>query len=60
MDYIFYPFADFCQWLFENLIEPSENLPNKLFIAGGFLGLFYWIRLQGKFNKEAEKNGTLK
>jgi hypothetical protein len=34
--------------------------PNKIFIFILFCGVGAWIYVQGKYNKEAEKNGTYK
>lgn len=36
------------------------NSYNYFMIAGGFVGLFIWLRMQVKYNAEAKKNGTLK
>jgi hypothetical protein len=42
------------------VLEMLENLPNMLFIALGFVGLFYWLRLQKKYNEQADADGTLR
>ena len=55
-----YALGDFFYWLFENTLEPLGNLPNNAFILLGFVGLFIWLKMQGKFNAEAKANGTLK
>jgi hypothetical protein len=55
MDYFFIPLAKFFQWSF-GILESLGNTPNKIFIVGGFVGLAYWLWLQGKYNKEAENN----
>jgi hypothetical protein len=34
--------------------------PNKVFIFILFVGVAVWIYVQGQYNKQAEKNGTLK
>lgn len=59
MDYIIIPTVKFFQWTF-GILESLGNLPNWTFITIGMVGMFYWLRLQGKFNKEAAANGTLK
>jgi hypothetical protein len=50
--------------LFTNyLFIPFEVIGDMLnwgIIALGFVGLFYWLNLQKKFNDKAEKEGTLK
>jgi hypothetical protein len=64
MDYIVKPIADLVIWTFDNLLVPVGEMgaanPNNLFIVLGFVGLFYWLFLQTKFNKEAERTGGLK
>ncbi|HLP13553.1 MAG TPA: hypothetical protein VK177_16575 [Flavobacteriales bacterium] len=55
MDYFFIPLAKFFQWSF-GILEALANTPNTIFIIGGFVGLFYWLWLQGKYNKEAANN----
>ena len=45
------------------LFAPFEmvgNLFNYSLIVLGFVGLFYWLNLQKKFNDKAKKEGTLK
>jgi len=56
MDYIFYPIADGLVWLFENTLEPVGNILNYTFVVLGFVGLFYWLKTQAKYNAEAEAN----
>ncbi|HET6245428.1 MAG: uracil phosphoribosyltransferase [Bacteroidetes bacterium] len=36
------------------------NIPNYIFIATGFILLFYWLKEMVKYNREAEEKGTLK
>jgi hypothetical protein len=55
MDYIVNPLADFLVWTF-GILEKFENLPNYAFILIGFAGMFYWLKLQAKYNKEAASN----
>ena len=40
-------------------IEALGNIPNYTILVGGFVGLVIWLRMQGKFSKESEQNGTL-
>jgi IS4 transposase len=42
------------------IISGTQNKFNYLMIAFGFCALIYWLMKQHQFNKEAEKNGTLK
>lgn len=47
----------------EGLFIPYEivgNIFNYSCIVLGFVGLFYWLNLQKKFNQKAKDNGTLK
>lgn len=62
MDYIVNPLGKLVVWTFDVLLVPIGDLgvnPNTIFIVMGFFGLFYWLRSQSKYNKEAEQNGTL-
>lgn len=59
MDYILVPIVDFLQWTF-GIMEKLANLPNWTFITIGMVGLFYWLWLQGKYNRQAAANGTYK
>ncbi|MCW8896510.1 MAG: hypothetical protein OQJ96_03785 [Flavobacteriales bacterium] len=62
--------TDFIYWLgdfFFTIFKPLEWLGetpyfnlNVAFIILGFIGLFVWLKMQAKFNKEAEEKGTLK
>lgn len=49
----------FTNYLFIPL-EMVGNLFNYSVIVLGFVGLFYWLNLQKKFNEKAKKEGTLK
>jgi hypothetical protein len=53
MDALIYLLRDFFVFLFENTLEPLGNLPNLAFIVLLFGGLIYWLKWQGKYNKEA-------
>lgn len=56
----------FIYWLgdvfyaFFGLLKNLGNIPNYAFIALGFVGLFYWLNLQKKYNKKAQEEGGLK
>ncbi len=58
------PIGDFIVWTFEKVLEPLGELPwvspNNLVIVLGFVGLYYWLKVQGNYNKKAEKEGGLK
>ncbi len=53
MDWLVNPIADFMVWTF-GLLECLQNTPNWIFIIVGFLGMFYWLYLQRKFNRQAD------
>lgn len=48
--------GDFILWTTELLFENIGNLFNDAMIVLGFIGLFIWLRLQNKYNKEAANN----
>lgn len=48
--------GDFILWTTELLFENIGNLFNDSMIVLGFIGLFIWLRIQHKYNKEAENN----
>jgi hypothetical protein len=48
--------GDCILWTTELLFENIGNLFNNAMIILGFIGLFYWLNLQRKFNQEAESN----
>ena len=61
MEYIVGPIAALIKWTFDNILVPIGDLPgfanpNNIFIVMGFLGMFYWLNMQRKFNKEAANN----
>jgi hypothetical protein len=56
-----YSVGDFFYTCFEGLEWVNETLSphwGLILVGAGFFG--YWIFLQGKYNKEAANNGTLK
>lgn len=57
MDWLVYPLGDLFVWSF-GILEYFQNLPNDIFLVGGFFGLFYWLRLQAKYNKAAAADPT--
>ncbi|MES2627431.1 MAG: hypothetical protein V4616_00555 [Bacteroidota bacterium] len=54
------PIAVVIVWTFENILEVLGNIPNFLFIVVGFVGLFYWLKTQGNYNKKAATTGERK
>lgn len=45
-------------WTTELLFENVGNVFNYAVIVLGFVGLFIWLRLQAKYNKEADADPT--
>lgn len=64
MQYILDPIAFILKWSFDHILVPIGELPNiinpnYIFLFLGFIGLFYWLNLQNKYNKKAEKEGGI-
>lgn len=56
MDALVYILRDIFVFLFEYTLEPLGDLPNLIFLILLFVGLFVWLKMQAKFNAEAEAN----
>jgi len=52
---VFHTIGDLFTWTF-GIFEVIGNIFNYSVIVLGFVGLFYWLNLQRKFNAEAEAN----
>ncbi len=55
------PIAALIKWTFDEILVPIGELPdlvnpNYIFLALGFVGLFYWLILQKKYNTQADNN----
>lgn len=48
--------GDFILWTTAILFENIGNLFNNGAIVLGFIGLFYWLNVQKKFNQAAKNN----
>jgi len=48
--------GDFILWTTDILFENVGNIFNYAVVILGFVGLFIWLRLQAKYNREAENN----
>lgn len=64
MQYLTDPIAFILKWSFDHILVPIGELPdlinpNYIFLFIGFIGLFYWLNLQNKYNKKANREGTL-
>jgi len=55
MTSFFYAIGDFLTWTF-GFFEAIGNIFNYAVIVLGFVGLFYWLNWQRKFNKMAKDN----
>jgi hypothetical protein len=54
---LFWGIGDLLTWALSALqADGIGNIVNYSCIVFGFLGLFYWLNLQRKFNAEAESN----
>jgi hypothetical protein len=53
---VFYAIGDFMGDYAFTPLEMIGNVFNYACIVLGFFGLFYWLRLQKKFNQDSEKN----
>ena len=53
---VFYAIGDFMYNVAFVPMELVGNAFNYSLIALGFVGLFYWLNLQRKFNEKAENN----
>jgi hypothetical protein len=65
MEYLVGPIAAFIKWTFDNILVPIGELPalinpNNIFIILGFIGMFYWLYMQQKYNKKAKEEGSIK
>ena len=52
---IFHLLGDLLQWTF-GIFEMIGNIFNYGVILLGFIGMFYWLNLQRKFNAQAKSN----
>jgi hypothetical protein len=53
------PVAKFIEWTFETILVPISSPFNMSVIELGFIGLFFWLRLQKKYNDKAEEEGRI-
>lgn len=56
MDWMFKPLGEFFTWTFDTLLVPAQNAPNYAFIGLGFVGLFFWLRMQSRYSAAAANN----
>lgn len=53
---VFEGLGDVILWSTEILFENVGNIFNTVVIVTGFIGLFYWLNMQKKFNAKAFNN----
>lgn len=53
---IFEGLGDFILWTTDILFENVGNMFNTAVIVLGFVGLFFWLNTQRKFNEKAANN----
>lgn len=53
MQWLTDPLAEFIVWSFDTFLVPLGNMPNNIFLALGFFGLIYWLRMQAKLSQKA-------
>lgn len=53
---IFESLGDAILWSTEILFENVGNVFNTVVIITGFIGLFFWLKTQRKFNEKAANN----
>lgn len=52
------PIVEALQWSFKYILEPMTHWFNWVCIAGGFIGVYIWLRMQKKFSEKAQREGT--
>lgn len=55
---IFEGLGEFLLWTTSILFENVGNIFNNAMIVLGFIGLFFWLNVQKKFNQEAKNNSN--
>jgi hypothetical protein len=53
------PLAQFIEWTFNTVLVPMSDSFNWAVIGIGLAGLLFWLRLQKKYNAQAEQDGTI-
>jgi hypothetical protein len=57
---IFNAFGRLCQSFFIGVVEKLGNSPNLLYIITGVVVFLIWMSMMARYNKEADRNGTLR
>jgi hypothetical protein len=53
------PIGKAMEWSFENILVPMSDPINSGFIILCLVGLVIWLRLQKKYNDQANSDGTM-
>lgn len=53
------PLAKIVDDTFRVFLVPISEGFNWVVIAGGFIGLFIWLKLQNGYNRKAKENNTI-
>jgi hypothetical protein len=53
------PLAEFIEWTFNTVLVPMSDGFNYAVMGIGAVGLVFWLRLQKKYNAQAEQDGTI-
>lgn len=53
------PLGEFLTWTFDMLIVPFADFVNLASVLLGAFGLLYWLNLQNKYSKKAQKEGGI-
>lgn len=56
---VIYPIGEMLEWSFENVLVHISAPLNAGVVILGFVGLFFWLRLQKKYSAQAKAEGTL-
>lgn len=59
METLFFGLGQALDWTF-GIFRVAENSMNWIFIVVLCIGMLVWLRMQGKLNKKAAAEGTLK
>lgn len=54
------PIGDLLMWSYKHIIDPVAPIFNWVCIVFLILAIGYWVRRQGKYNRKAAAEGTIK
>ena len=56
----FIAFGRACQSFFIKVIEKLGGVPNIFYIVAGVIVFLIWMNMMSRYNKEADRKGTLR